>query len=489
MPWLDAYADAWRRTRRDICLATNLERRWDDPPGVALAERAEACMDEGRDQFEFLVEQMTTPREGAIAVQAVRAASDLPRPSLCIDEDRLRRVQTPPERDEARRLRKLLARAATLESVGDYKGGLALAEAAQRGADALGWGPLRAAAALARAQLHDALGDYEAARVTAEEALLLAGAAAAEDVAADAAGLRAWVVGLRLARFEEGVLWSRLEAVLLDRAGVAEGSIRRARYLNNTGAIYFNHGAYDEAKRFYERALALREAALGPEHPDVANTLNNLGNVYGAAGSFAEAEACFSRTLEIRRRALGPGHPDIASSLNNLGNVYKEKRELAAAERLLTQALEIRERALGADHPQVARTLGNLGEVHAARGAYAAAGECFRRSLKIQEATLGADHPSVAASLLRLGTALAAEGAAEEARQVLERARELAERSTDDPAALAETRFALAQALWPSRERRPDARALATLARDAYREAGARRAAELADVEAWLASH
>ena len=36
-------------------------------------------------------------------------------------------------------------------------------------------------------------------------------------------------------------------------------------------------GKYDEAKPNFERALAIREKALGAEHPDVAMGLNNLG--------------------------------------------------------------------------------------------------------------------------------------------------------------------------------------------------------------------
>lgn len=35
-------------------------------------------------------------------------------------------------------------------------------------------------------------------------------------------------------------------------------------------------GNYDEAEPLFTRALAIREKALGPEHPDVASSLNNL---------------------------------------------------------------------------------------------------------------------------------------------------------------------------------------------------------------------
>ena len=35
-------------------------------------------------------------------------------------------------------------------------------------------------------------------------------------------------------------------------------------------------GHYEDAKPLFERSLALREKALGPDHPDVASSLNNL---------------------------------------------------------------------------------------------------------------------------------------------------------------------------------------------------------------------
>ena len=39
-------------------------------------------------------------------------------------------------------------------------------------------------------------------------------------------------------------------------------------------------GRYAEAEPLYERALAIREKALGPDHPDVATSLNNLAVLY-----------------------------------------------------------------------------------------------------------------------------------------------------------------------------------------------------------------
>ena len=42
------------------------------------------------------------------------------------------------------------------------------------------------------------------------------------------------------------------------------------RSLNNLARLYDDQGRYAEAEPLYKRALAIREKALGPDHPDVA---------------------------------------------------------------------------------------------------------------------------------------------------------------------------------------------------------------------------
>ena len=53
-------------------------------------------------------------------------------------------------------------------------------------------------------------------------------------------------------------------------------------------------------------ALAIKEKALGPDHPDVGTTLNNLAALYEKQGRTTEAEPLLKRALTIREKALGP---------------------------------------------------------------------------------------------------------------------------------------------------------------------------------------
>ena len=58
--------------------------------------------------------------------------------------------------------------------------------------------------------------------------------------------------------------------------------------------------------RSTKRSLAIREKALGPDHPDVARSLNNLAELYDDQGRYADAEPLYKRSLAIRKRRSVP---------------------------------------------------------------------------------------------------------------------------------------------------------------------------------------
>src|SRR6266542_201961 len=116
---------------------------------------------------------------------------------------------------------------------------------------------------------------------------------------------------------------------------------------------------YVEAEPLYQRALAINEWTLGPDHPDVATVLNNLALLYSCQGKYAEAELLHRRAIEIRGKVLGAEHPEVANSLENLAGVYFNQGKYAEAEPLLKRALTMVEKGLGADHPDMVLSLEN----------------------------------------------------------------------------------------------------------------------------------
>jgi tetratricopeptide (TPR) repeat protein len=123
--------------------------------------------------------------------------------------------------------------------------------------------------------------------------------------------------------------------------------------LNNLASVYAHRGSYAEAESLHRRALAIKEKALGPDHPDVAAALNNLAELYRAQGRFGDAEPLYRQALAIWEKSAGTSHAGTAATLGNLGELYRQQGRYAEAEPLFQRALGIREKA-GRDEGQLA---------------------------------------------------------------------------------------------------------------------------------------
>ncbi len=192
--------------------------------------------------------------------------------------------------------------------------------------------------------------------------------------------------------------------------------------LNRAGVYFHGRGVYSEARPLFERALAIREEALGPEHPDTATSLNHLAILLQDQGDLAAARPLFERALAICEKALGSEHPRTATSLNNLGFLLRMQGDLVAARALLERALTIDENVYGREHPEVATDLNNLGMVLHSQMDLAAARPLYERGLSIREKVLGSDHPMTAYSLNDLAACLQSQGDLAAARPLYERA-------------------------------------------------------------------
>jgi tetratricopeptide (TPR) repeat protein len=211
----------------------------------------------------------------------------------------------------------------------------------------------------------------------------------------------------------------RAVAAVADANGIVDAI---ARLLNQLALLYDSQGRYTQAKPLYERALAIREKILGPDHPDVAEGLNNLAALYYLQGQYAQAEPLYQRSLAIWEEALGVNHVNVALSLNNLAELYRNRHKYAQAKPLHERALGIWEKAFSANHPNVASSLNNLADLYRIQGQYAQAEPFYQRSLAIWEEALGPNHPNVATSLENMAALYRESGKEEEAAALDERA-------------------------------------------------------------------
>jgi CHAT domain-containing protein/Tfp pilus assembly protein PilF len=172
--------------------------------------------------------------------------------------------------------------------------------------------------------------------------------------------------------------------------------------LSHLATLYESLGDYAKAEPLLQRALKIREKALGPDHSYTAGSLKDLALLYVSMGDYAKAEPLFQRALKIREKALRPDHPDTAEGLAGLGGLYYSLGDYAKAEPLLQRALKIRQKALGADHPDTVASFNNLAQLYSSLGIYAKAEPLFQRALKIGGKAFGSDHPATATTLTNL---------------------------------------------------------------------------------------
>jgi tetratricopeptide (TPR) repeat protein len=199
--------------------------------------------------------------------------------------------------------------------------------------------------------------------------------------------------------------------------------------VNDVAGVLWMQGDYAGARPYYERALATRERALGPDHPDTATSRDALAGCLWAQGDYAGARPYYERALATRERALGPDHPDTATSRDNLGVLLRDLGEFEAARAAHGRALAVRRERLGDDHPDTAISVYNLGVLLRDLGEFEAARAHQERALATRERALGPDHPDTAESLHHFGLLLTSELDFDGALQCLKRALAIRERA------------------------------------------------------------
>jgi serine/threonine protein kinase len=436
---LGTYAEGWANMYREACEATHVRGE----QSAEVLDLRMSCLQERLGGLHALT-QVFSAASGEVVENAVSAANTLGALDRCADVPLLRAVVRPPE-DPATRarvddLRRRLADLKARFEAGSWRESVGAIDALALEARALGYQPLTAEtlALVGRVRLKRAEGS--AGERALEEAFWQADASRHDDVRADVATYLVWAFGYLLNDYTEASRWAGLADAVLRRLGGHDAE--RAWLLNNIANVSGLQGKKEECLRFNEEALALKQKAFGPDHPDV-----------------------------------GISEGNVSVSLEDLG---RDQEALAHVDR----SIEILSHGLGAEHPDVATQLSNRGEILNALGRYRDARRSFEGARIIFERELGLDHRNLGYVLTGIGLSFLAERDALSALAPLERAWKIREAKETEPARRGETRFALARALWDSDRDRPRAEALAEGARQAYAQAADKT--KVAEIDGWL---
>jgi len=186
-------------------------------------------------------------------------------------------------------------------------------------------------------------------------------------------------------------------ADVLDRAagkldqGFAGSQATKGVLLEALGETYSQLGLYDRLVSMRTQALAVREAALGPDHPDTLKSRSELATAYWSVGRLHEAIALHEAMLKVYEAKLGPGHPNTLKSRNNLAVDYWTAGRLDEAIALDEATVKAYEAKLGPDHLDTLTSRNNLAVDYAEAGRLDDAIALDEATLKLYEAKVPPD--------------------------------------------------------------------------------------------------
>ncbi len=537
---IDQYTRDWVKMRTAACMAT---MRGQQP--AAILELRDRCLDENLHEVKAFTTILATGDADPVLEVSSTAVHELPPVARCGDLEALRAgpplPENPKEREEVKRLTEKLQTIRTEQRFGNYEAAMNDALAVAQQASRIKYLPLKADALYLLGQVQQPVDARKA-----EKTFVQAAAAAFEShnqklVAETWIRLTA-LTGNILREPEKAASWEMLADAALEAVSPSDAEPLLAQFQLARCRVEIAKHNYDSAIKRCQEALALSNKVYGDSRAEVADVLHVLATVYRGKDDFAHAMQNYKEALEVQQKSLGSVHPLIASNLRGIGLTLISQRQPAEAQQYLARALAVIQQALGPDNirtsdyyllvgknllalnrpadaqpylqhcfairekaeeseNQRAEARYFLGQALARLGQLDQALELNQKGLEIAERAPKRNETRIAYNLHAIGVILIALGRNTEAIPYLERALSVRRNQREEELLLtrprlAETQFALAQALWvPGKARRKAAdpqRARATeLARSAmenYTKWGDKPENELESVNAWLAA-
>jgi len=199
----------------------------------------------------------------------------------------------------------------------------------------------------------------------------------------------------------------------------AEAAARRV-----IGGAYLAIARFSDAEPQLERALSLREEALGPESPERLESLEDLGGLYLTWGRTEQAEPLLARCVALRTELLGASDPATIHTQVNLATAHLHlgRLEEAVVELRNLEAWHLERH--GELHRSTLLVMNNLALALDRLGRSEEALEYYRRLVGLQTKLAGAEDPRTLIALNNYGAELMELGRHQEAQPLLEEALE-----------------------------------------------------------------
>ncbi|NUP08033.1 MAG: serine/threonine protein kinase [Polyangiaceae bacterium] len=195
----------------------------------------------------------------------------------------------------------------------------------------------------------------------------------------------------RRKEYADAITSYRAALDVLDRFKGTEHQASIAR--ESIAGVLRDQQKYAEAHPELVKAVALREAALGPDHPSLGKLLGELAESFQETGSSADGLVHLDRSEAILTKAFGADTAELAETYAIRGGLLVSLGRYDEAVASYERAIRAIERSGGPKTRDLGRHWFNLGRAKKKKGDGDGALAAFERSLSLNEATFGDKHP------------------------------------------------------------------------------------------------
>jgi eukaryotic-like serine/threonine-protein kinase len=423
---LDTYARGWVDMRTEACEATRMRQ---EQPEELLGLRM-VCLDTRLRELRELTARLASADASTVeqATAAAHALSDL---ATCADARALSSSMPPPADPQTRaRVSGLRGQLAEVKAAYDLGRAVEIrprARALVEQTRALQYRPVEAEALL---QL--GLVEFEASDAKAAERTLKQAVWAAEASKHDAVTVRGWTVlisvkGIRLAAYKDAFEFQRRVTAVLERMG-GNDQLEGELHLE-MAKVYSGLSRPAEARAEADRGLELLERRFGPSDVRVAAAVHASGRIaFFLEEDSPRALALAQRALAVRRAIYGDEHPELIASFELISIVLDHMNRRDEAITMAERGVALADRIYGRDDPHSANGLNNLALMYRRVGQYDRSLAAGRRAVHIAIEGAGRDAPTYAIYLMTVGRTLTWANRNQEALSVLREALAIIER-------------------------------------------------------------
>ena len=176
------------------------------------------------------------------------------------------------------------------------------------------------------------------------------------------------------------------------------------------GNLLRKHGDPSDALDYFKFALRIKQATLGSDDIDVANTLFNTAVLLDDIEKFELSLVAYKEALRIRKLVLGDKSPEVADTLFCMGNVATAMEKHSEALEFFKESIDLMEALIKGADPSLNENddtllfISNPPSIQLdLKAQYEKLNQAYEEALPLTKLIMGSDHANVCDILTRMG--------------------------------------------------------------------------------------